>query len=98
MALIIVGSLQLNPADHTRERNGGVLAKVSHELDLVRDLFVPKSCSYVSRFGEPNDGVRSPIFESDANAEVERALKITDKLSGFTFFLATSNKSNNFIP
>jgi hypothetical protein len=46
----------------------------------------------VSRFWEPNNGVRSSIAESDADIEVERTPKITNDLSGTTSFPATSNK------
>ena len=46
----------------------------------------------VSRFWEPNNGVRSSIAESDADIEVGRTPKITNDLSGTTSFPVTSNK------
>jgi hypothetical protein len=52
----------------------------------------------VSRFWEPNNGVRSSIAESDADAEIEGTLEIANKLSGFTSFPATGSKSYYFIP
>lgn len=51
----------------------------------------------MSRFWEPNNGVRSSIAESDADAEVEGTLEVSNKLSGFTSLLASSNKSYYFI-
>jgi hypothetical protein len=75
-----------------KDWNSGILTEVFHHLDFVRDLFVPQSCSLVSWFGEPNNGIRASISEVDAEAEVEGTLRETNIISGSASFFTTSNK------
>jgi hypothetical protein len=81
--------LSSTPVDHTREWNGGGFAEVLHKLDLVRDLLIRKSS--VSWFGESDNGVGSCI-EPNMEAQVERALQITNNFLDSTSPAPTSDK------